>query len=139
MERSIPEWLPEEETSEVRLRTLKECEKLPEDDAGSLSAKKLLPQIKAYERGLKKLQSEKPWAKYDAIYVYEQKASGGPAAGSRPSCLPSVQNRFSIQILPACQAACFLRICLPISTTITQAAIFTRMAIQLPSMPKASS
>ena len=33
MEPSILEWLPEEETPEVRLRTLKKYEKLPESEA----------------------------------------------------------------------------------------------------------
>ena len=67
MERTILEWLLEEKTPEVRLRTLKEYQKLPEDDDSVVECKKQLLQSKVYERGLKKLRSDKPWAKYDAI------------------------------------------------------------------------
>ena len=72
MERSIQEWLLEEGTPEVRLRTLKEYEKLPDDDARVVECKKLLLQSKVYERGLKKLRSDKPWAKYDAIMAFAE-------------------------------------------------------------------
>ena len=55
MERSVLEWLLEEETPEVRLRTLKEYMKLPDDDEKVIACKKELIQSKVYERGLKKL------------------------------------------------------------------------------------
>ena len=72
MDHSILEWLLEEEAPEVRLRTLKEYEKLPEDDARVTDCKKRLLQSKVYERGLKKLRSDKPWAKYDAILSFAE-------------------------------------------------------------------
>ena len=72
MDRSILEWLLEDETPEVKLRTLKEYEKLPEDDAGVVECKTRLLQSKVYERGLKKLRTDKPWAKYDAILAFAE-------------------------------------------------------------------
>ena len=72
MERSILEWLLNEENPEVRLRTLKEYEKLPEDDARVIDCKRKLLQSKVYERGLKKLRTDKPWAKYDAILAFAE-------------------------------------------------------------------
>ena len=72
MDRSILEWLLEDETPEVRLRTLKEHEKLPEDDERVIECKKLLLQSKVYERALKKLRTDKPWAKYDAILAFAE-------------------------------------------------------------------
>ncbi len=72
MDRSILEWLLEDETPEVKLRTLKEYEKLPEDDESVIACKKLLLQSKVYERGLKKLRTDKPWAKYDAIMAFAE-------------------------------------------------------------------
>ena len=72
MDHSILEWLLEEETPEVRLRTLKEYEKLPEDDEKVIECKKLLMQNKVYERGLKKIRTDKPWAKYDAIMAFAE-------------------------------------------------------------------
>ncbi len=72
MDRTILEWLLEEENPEVRLRTLKECEKLPEDDEQVIDCKKRLLQSKVYERGLKKLRTDKPWAKYDAILGFAE-------------------------------------------------------------------
>lgn len=72
MERSIQEWLLEEETPEVRLRMLKEYEKRPEDDERVVECKNLLLKSKIYERGLKKLRSDKPWAKYDAIMAFAE-------------------------------------------------------------------
>ena len=72
MDNSILEWLLEENTPEVRLRTLKEYEKLPEDDIKVVECKKLLLQSKTYERGLKKLRTDKPWAKYDAIMAFAE-------------------------------------------------------------------
>ena len=72
MDRSILEWLLEDETPEVKLRTLKEYEKLPEDDEKVITCKKLLLQNKVYERGLKKLRNDKPWAKYDAIMAFAE-------------------------------------------------------------------
>ena len=72
MEQAILEWLLEEKDPEVRLRTLKEYEKLPEDDKQVTDCKKLLLQSKTYERGLKKLRTDKPWAKYDAILGFAE-------------------------------------------------------------------
>lgn len=72
MDHSILVWLLEEKNPEVRLRTLKEYEKLPEDDARVVECKRLLLQSKVYERGLKKLRTNKPWAKYDAILGFAE-------------------------------------------------------------------
>ena len=72
MDRAILEWLLEEETPEVRLRTLKEYEKLPESDEKVIACKNALLQSKTYERGLKKLRTDKPWAKYDAILGFAE-------------------------------------------------------------------
>ena len=72
MERGILEWLLEEDTPEVRLRTLKEYEKLPENDERVTECKKQLLESKVYERGLKKLRTDKPWAKYDAIMAFAE-------------------------------------------------------------------
>ena len=72
MDRMILEWLLEEKNPEVRLRTLKEYEKRPEDDEEVAECKKLLLQSKVYERGLKKLRTDKPWAKYDAIMAFAE-------------------------------------------------------------------
>ena len=72
MDRMILDWLLEEKTPEVRLRTLKEYEKLPEDDEKVAECKKLLLESKVYERGLKKLRTDKPWAKYDAIMAFAE-------------------------------------------------------------------
>ena len=72
MERSVLEWLLEEETPEVRLRTLKEYMKLPDDDEKVIECKKLLLQHKIYERALKKLRTEKPWARFDAIMAFAE-------------------------------------------------------------------
>ena len=72
MDRTILEWLLEEENPEVRLRTLKEYQRLPEDDAQVIDCKKLLLQTKTYERGLKKLRTDKPWAKYDALLAFAE-------------------------------------------------------------------
>ncbi len=72
MDPLILTWLLEEENPEVRLRTLKEYEKLPENDERVVACKKLLLQSKVYERGLKKLRTDKPWAKYDAILGFAE-------------------------------------------------------------------
>ena len=72
MNRMILEWLLEEKTPEVRLRTMKEYEKRPEDDEAVAECKKLLLESKVYERGLKKLRTDKPWAKYDAIMGFAE-------------------------------------------------------------------
>ena len=72
MDQTILAWLTEEENPEVRLRTLKEYQKLPEDDPAVAACKKLLLQSKIYERGLKKLRSDKPWGKYDAILGFAE-------------------------------------------------------------------
>ena len=72
MEREVLEWLLDEETPEVRLRTLKEYEKLPEDDTRVIECKTKLLQSKTYERILKKLRADKPWGKYDAIMAFAE-------------------------------------------------------------------
>ena len=72
MDRSILEWLLEESAPEVRLRTLKEYVKLPESDKKITACKEALLQSKVYERGLKKLRTDKPWAKYDAILAFAE-------------------------------------------------------------------
>ena len=72
MDRSIRGWLLEDTTPEVKLRTLKEYEKLPEDDEKVVECKRLLLQSKVYERGLKKLRTDKLWAKYDAIMAFAE-------------------------------------------------------------------
>ena len=72
MENSILEWLLEVETPEVRLRTLKEYEKLPDDDGRVVECKAKLLQSKTYERALKKLKKDKPWDKYDAIMAFAE-------------------------------------------------------------------
>ena len=48
MDRSILDWLLEEETPEVRLRTLKEYMKLPDDDEKVIECKNRLLQSKVY-------------------------------------------------------------------------------------------
>ena len=72
MEQTILNWLLEEQTPEVRLRTLKEYRKLSEDDEEVVNCKGLLLQSKVYERGLKKLKKDKPWDKYDAILAFAE-------------------------------------------------------------------
>ena len=72
MDQSILEWLLEEETPEVRLRTLKEYMKLPDDDEKVIGCKRLLLQNKIYERALKKLRKDKPWDKFDAIMAFAE-------------------------------------------------------------------
>jgi len=72
MDHSIREWLLEDETPEVKLRMLKEYEKLPENDERVIECKRWLLQSKVYERGLKKLRTDKPWAKYDAILAFAE-------------------------------------------------------------------
>ena len=72
MDHSIREWLLEDETPEVKLRMLKEYEKLPENDERVIECKRRLLQSKVYERGLKKLRTDKPWAKYDAILAFAE-------------------------------------------------------------------
>ncbi len=72
MDKTILDWLLEEDTPEVRLRTLKEYEKLPDDDERVVECKKRLLDGKVYERGLKKLRTDKPWSKYDAIMAFAE-------------------------------------------------------------------
>lgn len=72
MDNSILEWLLDEENPEVRLRTLKEYEKLPDDDERVKECKQKLLQSKTYERGLKKLKKDKPWEKFDAIMAFAE-------------------------------------------------------------------
>ncbi len=72
MDKNILDWLLEEMNPEVRLRTLKEFEKLPEDDERVVACKKELLSSKVYERGLKKLKKDKPWDKYEAILAFAE-------------------------------------------------------------------
>lgn len=72
MDNAIYEWLMNEKTPEVRLRTLKEYKKLPDDDESVVQCKKELLQSKVYERGLKKLKKDKAWDKYDAILAFAE-------------------------------------------------------------------
>ena len=72
MEHSILAWLLEKENPEARLRTLKEYMKLPDDEESVVECKRLLLQSKVYERALKKLGTDKPWAKYDAILAFAE-------------------------------------------------------------------
>lgn len=72
MNRTILDWLLEEQNPEVRFRTLKEYMKLPDDDEKVVECKRLLIQSKVYERALKKLRKEKPWDKFDAIMAFAE-------------------------------------------------------------------
>ena len=72
MNQSILDWLLEEETPEVRLRTLKEYMKLPDDDKKVVECKRRLLQSKTYERALKKIRKDKPWDKFDAIMAFAE-------------------------------------------------------------------
>ena len=72
MDRSILDWLLEKQNPEVRLRTLKEYMKLPDDDEKVIECKRLLLQSKTYERALKKLRKDKPWDKFDAIMAFAE-------------------------------------------------------------------
>ena len=69
---NITEWLLEEKDPEVRLRTLKEYLKLPEDDERAAACREQLLKSKTYERILKKLRTDKPWAKFDAILAFAE-------------------------------------------------------------------
>jgi hypothetical protein len=72
MNQSILDWLLEEETPEVRLRTLKEYMKLPDDDEKVVECKRRLLQSKTYKRALKKIRKDKPWDKFDAIMAFAE-------------------------------------------------------------------
>ena len=72
MNQSILDWLLEEETPEVRLRTLKEYMKLPDDNEKVVECKIRLLQIKTCERALKKIRKDKPWDKFDAIMAFAE-------------------------------------------------------------------
>lgn len=72
MNQSILDWLLEEETPEVRLRTLKEYMKLPDDDKKVVECKRRLLQSKTCERALKKIRKDKPWDKFDAIMAFAE-------------------------------------------------------------------
>ena len=53
MDENILEWLLSDDTPEVRLRTLKEYQKLSDDNPKVIECKSKLLQSKIYERGLK--------------------------------------------------------------------------------------
>ena len=72
MDENILEWLLSDDTPEVRLRTLKEYQKLSDDDLEVIECKSKLLQSKIYERGLKKLKKDKPWEKFDAIMAFAE-------------------------------------------------------------------
>ena len=72
MDKSVLDWLLEKKDPEVRLRTLKEYEHDSDKDETVIVCKKELLGSKVYERGLKKLKSDKPWAKYDAILAFAE-------------------------------------------------------------------
>ena len=72
MDENILEWLLSDDTLEVRLRTLKEYQKLSDDDPKVIECKSKLLQSKIYERGLKKLKKDKPWEKFDAIMAFAE-------------------------------------------------------------------
>ena len=72
MEQSVLEWLLDDNNPEVRLRTLIEYRKLPQDDESVIECKSQLLHSKVYERGLKKLKKDKPWDKYDAIMAFAE-------------------------------------------------------------------
>ena len=72
MDQNILDWLLEDTNPEIKLRTLKDYKRLPEDDENVIACKKELLQSKVYERGLKKLKKDKPWDKYDAIMAFAE-------------------------------------------------------------------
>ncbi len=72
MDENILEWLLEDKTPEVRLRTLKEYLKLNDEDSKVIETKTQLIKSKVYERALKKLRAEKPWSKFDALMAFAE-------------------------------------------------------------------
>jgi hypothetical protein len=76
MDQSILDWLLEEETPEVRLRTLIEYMKLPDDDEKVIEWKNRLLQSKVYERALKKIRKDKPWDEDAATLEVAKSAAG---------------------------------------------------------------
>lgn len=72
MNEDILEWLLEDDTPEVRLRTLKEYQKLGDDNLKVMECKNKLLQSRVYERGLKKLKKDKSWEKFDAIMAFAE-------------------------------------------------------------------
>lgn len=72
MEENILEWLLADDTPEVRLRTLKEYQKLGDDNPKVIECKNKLLQSRVYERGLRKLKKDKPWDKFDAIMAFAE-------------------------------------------------------------------
>lgn len=72
MDEKILNWLLEEDTPEVRLRTLLEYQKLDKDSPEVIECKAKLLQSKIYERTLKKLRTDKPWSKFDAIMAFAE-------------------------------------------------------------------
>lgn len=72
MDENILEWLLSDDTPEVRLRTLKEYQKLSDDNPEVIECKGKLLQSKIYEWGLKKLRKDKPREKFDAIMAFAE-------------------------------------------------------------------
>ena len=72
MQDSILNWLLEDTNPEVKLRTLKEAMKLPDNDAKVIECKKQLLQSKTYERALNRLHKPKNWDKYDALLAFAE-------------------------------------------------------------------
>ena len=76
MDQSILDWLLKEETPEVRLRTLIEYMKLPDDDEKVIECKNRLLQSKVYERALKKIRKDKLWDEDAATLGVAKSAAG---------------------------------------------------------------
>lgn len=72
MDEDILEWLLSDDTPEVRLRTLKEYQKLGDDNPKVIECKSKLLESRVYERGLKKLKKDKLWDKFDAIMAFAE-------------------------------------------------------------------
>ena len=72
MEDSILNWLLEDTNPEVKLRTLKEALKLPDEDTKVIECKKQLLESKTYARALNRLHKPKNWDKYDALLAFAE-------------------------------------------------------------------
>lgn len=68
----ILNWLLEDSTPEVKLRTLKEYLGLPDDHERVILAKEALIKSKIYARTLKKLKQDKKWSKFDSIMTFAE-------------------------------------------------------------------
>lgn len=68
----ILNWLLEDNTPEVKLRTLKEYLGLSDDHERVIHAKEELKKSKIFARTLKKLKQDKKWSKFDAIMAFAE-------------------------------------------------------------------